>query len=113
MIHLQRLADVIKDTSLCGLGQSAPNPVLSGLRYFRHEYDEHLYDRKCSAGVCKELLTFTIDNEICSGCGLCVKKCAVDAIIGEKGQAHYILDEKCVKCGMCYEVCRAEAININ
>jgi NADH:ubiquinone oxidoreductase subunit F (NADH-binding)/Pyruvate/2-oxoacid:ferredoxin oxidoreductase delta subunit/(2Fe-2S) ferredoxin len=113
MIHLQRLADVIKDTSLCGLGQSAPNPVLSGLRYFRHEYDEHLYDRKCSAGVCKELLTFTIDNEICSGCGLCVKKCAVDAIVGEKGQAHYILDEKCVKCGMCYEVCRSEAININ
>jgi ferredoxin len=113
MIYLQRLADVIKDTSLCGLGQSAPNPVLSGLRYFRHEYEEHLYDRKCSSGVCKELLTFTIDNEICSGCGLCVKKCAVDAIVGEKGQAHYILDNKCVKCGMCYEVCRAEAININ
>ena len=113
MIHLQRLADVIRDTSLCGLGQSAPNPVLSGLRYFRHEYEEHLYDRKCSSGVCKELLTFVIDNEICSGCGLCVKKCAVDAIVGEKGQAHYILDEKCVKCGMCYEVCRSEAININ
>ncbi len=113
MIHLQRLADVIKDTSLCGLGQSAPNPVLSGLRYFRHEYEEHLYDRKCSAGVCKELLTFTIDNEICTGCGLCVKKCAVDAIVGEKGQAHYILDNKCVKCGMCYEICRFEAININ
>jgi NADH:ubiquinone oxidoreductase subunit F (NADH-binding)/(2Fe-2S) ferredoxin/Pyruvate/2-oxoacid:ferredoxin oxidoreductase delta subunit len=113
MIHLQRLADVIKDTSLCGLGQSAPNPVLSGLRYFRHEYEEHLYDRKCSSGVCKELLTFTIDNEICTGCGLCVKKCAVDAIVGEKGQAHYILDNKCVKCGMCYETCRFEAININ
>lgn len=113
MIHLQRLADVIKDTSLCGLGQSAPNPVLSGLRYFRHEYEEHLYDRKCSSGVCKELLTFVIDNEICSGCGLCVKKCAVDAIVGEKGQAHYILDNKCVKCGMCFEVCRFDAININ
>lgn len=113
MIHLQRLADVIRDTSLCGLGQSAPNPVLSGLRYFRHEYEEHLYDRKCSSGVCKELLTFTIDNEICSGCGLCVKKCAVDAIVGEKGQAHYILDNKCVKCGMCYETCRFDAININ
>lgn len=113
MIHLQRLADVIKDTSLCGLGQSAPNPVLSGLRYFRHEYEEHLYDRKCSSGVCKELLTFTIDNEICTGCGLCIKKCAVDAIVGEKGQAHYILDNKCVKCGMCYETCRFEAININ
>lgn len=113
MIHLQRLADVIKDTSLCGLGQSAPNPVLSGLRYFREEYEEHLYDRKCSAGVCKELLTFTIDNEKCTGCGLCLRKCAVEAIVGEKGQAHYILDEKCVKCGMCVETCRFEAINVN
>jgi NADH-quinone oxidoreductase subunit F len=113
IIHLQRLADVIKDTSLCGLGQSAPNPVLSGLRYFREEYEEHLYDRKCSAGVCKELLTFTIDNEKCTGCGLCLRKCAVEAIVGEKGQAHYIVDEKCIKCGMCYETCRFEAININ
>ncbi|MEJ5261109.1 MAG: NADH-quinone oxidoreductase subunit NuoF [Ignavibacterium sp.] len=113
MIHLQRLADVIKDTSLCGLGQSAPNPVLSGLQYFREEYEEHLYDRKCSAGVCKELLTFTIDNEKCTGCGLCLRKCAVEAIVGEKGQAHYILDEKCVKCGMCFENCRFDAINVN
>lgn len=113
MIHLQRLADVIRDTSLCGLGQSAPNPVLSGLRYFRHEYEEHLYDRKCSSGVCKELLTFSIDNEICEGCGLCVKKCSVEAIVGEKGQAHYILDNKCIKCGMCFEICRFDAININ
>ncbi|AFH48242.1 Hydrogenase subunit HydB [Ignavibacterium album JCM 16511] len=113
MIHLQRLADVIKDTSLCGLGQSAPNPVLSGLRYFREEYEEHLYDRKCSAGVCKELLTFTIDNEKCTGCGICLRKCAVEAIVGEKGQAHYILDEKCIKCGMCVENCRFDAINVN
>lgn len=86
MIHLKRLADVIKDTSLCGLGQSAPNPVLSGLKYFREEYEEHLYDRKCSAGVCKELLTFTIDNEKCTGCGLCLRKCAAEAIVGEKGR---------------------------
>lgn len=113
MIHLQRLADVIKDTSLCGLGQSAPNPVLSGLQYFREEYEEHLYDRKCSAGVCKELLTFTIDNDKCTGCGLCLRKCAVEAIVGEKGQAHYVLDEKCVKCGMCVETCRFDAINVN
>lgn len=113
IIHLQRLADVIKDTSLCGLGQSAPNPVLSGLRYFREEYEEHLYDRKCSAGVCKELLTFTIDNEKCTGCGICLRKCAVEAIVGEKGQAHYILDEKCIKCGMCLENCRFDAINVN
>lgn len=113
MIHLQRLADVIKDTSLCGLGQSAPNPVLSGLRYFKEEYEEHLYERKCSAGVCKELLTFSIDNEKCTGCRLCLRKCAVEAIVGEKGEAHYIVDEKCIKCGMCYENCRFDAIQIN
>lgn len=113
IIHLKRLADVIRDTSLCGLGQSAPNPVLSGLKYFKDEYESHLYDRECPAGVCKELLTFTIDNSICTGCGVCVRKCAVEAIVGEKNQAHYILDDKCIKCGMCYESCRFQAININ
>ena len=113
IVHLQRLADVIRDTSLCGLGQSAPNPVLSGLQYFKKEYEEHLYDRKCSAGVCKELLTFTIDNSICNGCGVCVRKCAVEAIAGEKNKAHYIIEDKCIKCGMCFEACRFKAINVN
>jgi NADH:ubiquinone oxidoreductase subunit F (NADH-binding)/Pyruvate/2-oxoacid:ferredoxin oxidoreductase delta subunit len=113
IIHLQRLADVIRDTSLCGLGQSAPNPVLSGLRYFREEYEEHLYERHCSAGVCKELLTFTIDNEICEGCGICLRKCSVEAIVGEKGKAHYIVEGKCIKCGMCVESCRFDAIEVN
>lgn len=113
IVHLNRLGDVIRDTSLCGLGQSAPNPVLSGLRYFRHEYEEHLYERHCSAGVCKELLTFTINNSICTGCGVCVKKCGSDAIAGEKGHAHYIIEDKCTKCGMCFESCRFDAINVN
>ncbi|MBZ0199935.1 MAG: NADH-quinone oxidoreductase subunit NuoF [Ignavibacteriaceae bacterium] len=113
IVHLQRLSDVIKDTSLCGLGQSAPNPVLSGLRYFRDEYEEHLYERKCTAGVCKELLTYTINNTLCTGCGVCIRKCAADAIIGEKGEAHYILDEKCIRCGMCIESCRFDAITVN
>lgn len=113
MLHMQRLAEVIQDTSLCGLGQSAPNPVLSGLRYFRHEYEEHLYERKCSSGVCKELLTFTIDNGICSGCGVCVRKCAAEAIIGEKGQAHYVIEDKCIKCGMCVQACRFDAIMVS
>jgi NADH:ubiquinone oxidoreductase subunit F (NADH-binding)/Pyruvate/2-oxoacid:ferredoxin oxidoreductase delta subunit len=113
MIYLHRLADVIKDTSLCGLGQSAPNPVLSGLRYFRDEYEEHLYDRKCSPGVCKELLIYNIDNNICTGCGVCIKKCSSDAIIGEKSQAHYIIEDKCIKCGMCIESCRFNAITAN
>lgn len=113
IIHLQRLAGVIQDTSLCGLGQSAPNPVLSGLKYFRDEYEEHLYDRKCSAAVCKELLTFTIDNSICNGCGACARKCSVEAIAGEKGHAHYIVEDKCTKCGICFETCRFSAIEIN
>jgi NADH:ubiquinone oxidoreductase subunit F (NADH-binding)/Pyruvate/2-oxoacid:ferredoxin oxidoreductase delta subunit len=113
IVHLKRLGDVIRDTSLCGLGQSAPNPVLSGLQYFREEYEEHLYERKCSAAVCKQLLTFTIDNAVCTGCGVCVRKCASDAIAGEKGHAHYVIEDKCIKCGMCYESCRFEAINVN
>ncbi|MFO7524678.1 MAG: NADH-ubiquinone oxidoreductase-F iron-sulfur binding region domain-containing protein, partial [Ignavibacteriaceae bacterium] len=113
IVHLQRLADVIKDTSLCGLGQSAPNPVLSGLKYFKHEYEEHLYERKCSAGVCKELLTFEINNNLCTGCGLCVRVCSSGAIVGEKGQAHYIVEDKCIQCGMCFETCRLNAINVN
>jgi NADH:ubiquinone oxidoreductase subunit F (NADH-binding)/Pyruvate/2-oxoacid:ferredoxin oxidoreductase delta subunit/(2Fe-2S) ferredoxin len=113
IIHLQRLADVIRDTSLCGLGQSAANPVLSGLTYFMNEYEEHLYERHCSAAVCKELLTYTIDNGICTGCGVCIKKCASEAIMGEKSQAHYIIEDKCIKCGMCIESCRFDAINVN
>jgi Na+-translocating ferredoxin:NAD+ oxidoreductase RNF subunit RnfB len=113
IMHLQRLADVIQDTSLCALGQSAPNPILSGLRYFREEYEEHLFERKCHAKVCKDILTFEIDPELCSGCGLCAKKCSVDAIIGEKKQPHQILQAKCAKCGMCFETCRLNAIQVN
>lgn len=113
IIHLQRLADVIRDTSLCGLGQSAPNPVLSGLKYFRHEYEEHLYERKCEAKVCKELLTYQIDPSICNGCGVCLRKCPVEAIVGEKKQAHHIIELKCTKCGMCFESCRFESIMVN
>ncbi|RJP60970.1 MAG: NADH-quinone oxidoreductase subunit NuoF [Ignavibacteriales bacterium] len=113
IIHLQRLADVIKDTSLCGLGQSAPNPVLSGLRYFKDEYEEHLYERKCASGVCKELLVYSVNAEICNGCGLCARKCPSDAIIGEKKHPYHIIESKCIKCGMCVETCRFEAIIVN
>lgn len=113
IIHLNRLADVIKDTSLCGLGQSAPNPVLSGLQYFREEYEEHLYDRKCEAHVCKELLTYSIDSEFCNGCGLCARKCPNDAIVGEKKHPYHIVESKCIKCGLCVESCRFDAISVN
>lgn len=113
VIYLERLAEVIQSTSLCGLGQSAPNPVLSGLQYFREEYEEHLYERKCNAHVCKELLTYSIDKTICNGCGVCVRKCSVDAIIGEKKSPHIILDDRCIKCGMCYEACNFNAISVN
>ena len=113
IIHLERLAGVIQDTSLCGLGQSAPNPVLSGLKYFREEYEEHLFERKCTAKTCKELLTYTIDPDICNGCGACVRKCATDAIIGLKKEPHSIIQAQCSKCGVCIETCRFDAISVN
>ena len=113
VIHLQRLAEVIKDTSLCGLGQSAPNPVLSGLQYFREEYESHIYDRVCESHVCKELLTYKIETDLCSGCGLCERKCPNEAIVGEKKHPHFIIESKCIKCGMCVDTCRFDAISVN
>ncbi len=110
MVYLDRLADVIKNTSLCGLGQSAANPVLSTLHYFREEYEAHLYDRKCPAGHCRELLTYRIDTDKCTGCTVCAHKCPQDAIIGEKKKAHYIIDEKCIRCDLCRSNCKFDAI---
>lgn len=113
VMQLEKLSKVIKDTSLCGLGQTAPNPVLSTLRWFRHEYEEHVFDRKCAAGVCTDLRTFTIDIEKCTGCMVCVKKCPVDAIIGARKIHHFIVQDRCIACGACEEACKFDAIIIS
>jgi NADH:ubiquinone oxidoreductase subunit F (NADH-binding)/(2Fe-2S) ferredoxin/Pyruvate/2-oxoacid:ferredoxin oxidoreductase delta subunit len=109
---LKTLGEVIKSTSLCGLGKSAPNPVLSTLRYFRDEYVAHIEDGKCSAGVCKALITFQINAKNCTGCTLCATKCPQGAISGEKKKPHVIDQEKCIKCGVCFDVCKFDAVDV-
>ncbi len=111
--QLEKLGRVIKETSLCGLGQTAPNPVLSTLHWFRNEYEEHIFDRKCRANVCTELRTFTIDVDKCTGCTICAKKCPTDAIIGSRKQPHFVVDDKCISCGTCFDVCKFDSIVIS
>ncbi len=107
---LESLCRVVKDTSLCGLGQSAPNPVLATLRYFRDEYEAHIYDKRCPAGVCTNLLTYKIEADKCKGCTLCKNVCPVNAIIGERKQPHIIEEDKCIRCGTCISKCTFNAI---
>ncbi len=109
---LEDLAVQIKDNSLCGLGQTAPNPVLTTIKYFRDEYEAHIYSQKCPALSCKSLLTYEIDPEKCTGCMVCAKKCPVDAISGERKKPHVIDQELCIKCGDCYSRCNFDAITI-
>lgn len=108
--RLESLANTIKDSALCGLGQTAPNPVLSTLKYFRDEYEAHINDKKCPAGVCQGLAKFTIIEDKCKGCGICAKQCPVTAISGKPKTPYLIAHEKCVKCGVCLEKCPFGAI---
>jgi NADH-quinone oxidoreductase subunit F len=109
---LTELAYQIKDSSLCGLGQTAPNPVLTTIKYFRDEYEAHIHDKKCPSKSCKALLTFEIITDKCTGCMLCKKVCPVEAIDGERKLPHIIKQEMCIKCGMCFSKCKFEAISV-
>lgn len=109
--NLRNLSQVIKDTALCGLGQTSPNPVLSTLENFYDEYLAHIRDHKCPAGKCKALLSYRIDPQLCVGCTLCSRNCPVDAIIGERKEPHFIDTAKCIKCGTCKDKCKFNAIS--
>ncbi|MEG1873007.1 MAG: NADH-ubiquinone oxidoreductase-F iron-sulfur binding region domain-containing protein, partial [Ruthenibacterium sp.] len=108
---IAELGEFIKNNSLCGLGQTAPNPVLSTIRYFRDEYEAHIKQKRCPAGVCKALLNYKIDVDKCKGCTLCAKICPAGAIVGEVRHPHSIDTSKCVKCGACIEKCKFGAIS--
>jgi len=109
---LDSLAHSIKDSALCGLGQTCPNPVLTTIRYFRHEYEEHINEKYCRSGICKPLFQYSIDQENCTGCRACVRVCPVEAIQGEKKEPHEIIQELCTRCGSCIEKCRPDCIMI-
>jgi NADP-reducing hydrogenase subunit HndC len=109
---LEELAEAIKDASQCGLGQSLPNPVLSSLKHFKEEYQEHVQNKGCPAGVCKALISFSINKDLCTGCTLCAKKCPQDAITGVAKEPHEIDADKCIKCGVCADVCKFEAVSV-
>lgn len=110
VMQLENLAAVMKDTSLCGLGQNAPSPVVSTLKYFRKEYEEHIFDRNCASNTCSELRTWFIDVDMCTGCSICAKRCPAEAIIGAPTHPYFIVQEKCIGCGICYEVCKFTAV---
>jgi NADH-quinone oxidoreductase subunit F/NAD(P)H dehydrogenase (quinone)/NADP-reducing hydrogenase subunit HndC len=108
--ELERLSAVIKETALCGLGQTGPNPVLSTLRYFREEYEAHIYEHRCPAKRCVALLKFEVDEEACTKCGMCARACPVEAIAWEKKQVAHIDKEACIQCLTCYDKCKFDAI---
>ncbi len=109
---LREIGNSVKSSSLCGLGQTAPNPALTTLKYFMDEYEAHIMHKKCPAGVCKELAEYSVIKAKCTGCTLCMKKCPEKAISGKPKEVHVIDKAKCIKCGICYDVCRFEAIKV-
>ena len=112
VMQLETIASVMKDTSLCGLGQTAPNPFISALVNFRDEFEEHIFDRKCRANICRGLRSFSIDVEKCTGCTACAAKCPVNAIYGTRLQPFFIVEDKCIGCGICFDICKFSAINV-
>jgi NADH:ubiquinone oxidoreductase subunit F (NADH-binding)/ferredoxin len=109
---LESMSETIQQAALCALGRTAPNPVLSTIKYFREEYLAHINEHRCPAGVCKELTMFEIDPELCTGCGRCRKNCPANAISGEKKMAHSIDQQRCIKCGECINKCHFQAVMI-
>ena len=112
VMQLETISSVMKDTSLCGLGQTAPNPFISALKNFRDEFEEHIFDRKCRANICRGLRSFSIDVDKCTGCTACAAKCPVNAIYGTRLQPFFIVEEKCIGCGICFDICKFSAINV-
>jgi NADH:ubiquinone oxidoreductase subunit F (NADH-binding) len=112
VMQLETIASVMKDTSLCGLGQTAPNPFTSALKNFRDEFEEHIFDRKCRANICRGLRSFSIDVEKCTGCTACASKCPVNAIYGTRLQPFFIVEDKCIGCGICFDICKFSAITV-
>ncbi len=110
---LQELAEVVRDASLCQLGKTAPNPVLTTLRYFRDEYEAHIREKRCPAGACRALIQYSVIADKCTGCGVCRRNCPQEAISGEKKQVHVIDQSKCIKCGLCADLCRFDAVGVH
>ena len=103
----------IVQTSLCGLGMGAPNPVITALRYFRDEFEAHIYEKRCPAKVCRSLIKFEIMEGPCTGCTVCARNCPVNAITGERRHTHFIDPDTCIRCGICTQVCNYNAIEVN